>query len=84
MTWNYRLILHDNEQDLESKWIGLHEVFYENGQIRGWTECPISFVADEEEKEDGIINALEMALKNAKELPMLIETELIKNIKEKE
>jgi hypothetical protein len=66
MTWNYR-ILEDDEGNLS-----LHEVFYDvAGNPNGCTENPATFVADSDEGVEGIIKALEMALKDAKERPVL-------------
>ncbi len=66
MTWNYRII-RDGEGNL-----GLHEVFYDDdGAPRSCTQNPISFGADAEEGKDGIITALEHALSDAREKPIL-------------
>lgn len=72
MTWNYRLIRHDEH-------IALHEVFYDDGgKITGWTADAISFVADLDEGAEGVISSLEMALADARRHPVLIANELPK------
>ncbi|WP_324740108.1 hypothetical protein U8326_10060 [Tsuneonella sp. CC-YZS046] len=72
MTWNYRLIRHDEH-------IALHEVFYDSsGKITSWTADAISFVADLDEGAEGVIGSLEMALADARKYPVLIASELPK------
>ena len=58
MTWNYRIIHYKDGG------YGLHEVFYENGKIDGWTQQPINFVCEEDEGPKGIIDGLELASKD--------------------
>lgn len=66
MTWNYR-ILQDDDGNLS-----LHEVFYDSaGNPKGYTENPVTFVAASDEGVESIVQALEMALKDAKERPVL-------------
>ena len=65
MTWNYRIVRHPQG------WLALHEVYYgEDGQPNGYTENPASFGANEDEGPAGIIAALEMALRDARERPV--------------
>ena len=58
-TWNYRIVLHEENPDPEKHWYGLHECYYEP---TGWTETPVTFVCDKDEGPETIIRALEMAL----------------------
>lgn len=72
MSWNYRIILHDLDPDPAKHWYGLHEVFYGHPDDRtkpgvGPTKEPISFVCDLDEGKEGIIGALELALKNVRD-----------------
>jgi hypothetical protein len=76
MTWNYRLILHDLDASHERHWVGLHEVYYEEEKIKGWTDTAVSFVSDGEDMANDVINSLEMALRDAKEKPVLKESEI--------
>ena len=46
MDWHYQLIVHDTHPNA---WIGLHEVYYEDNRVVGWTENAVTFVCDEEE-----------------------------------
>ena len=65
MTWNYRIVRRPGG------WLALHEVHYgEDGQPNSYTENAASFGADEEEGPAGIIRALEMALRDARERPV--------------
>ena len=76
MTWNYRLIHHDIATP-QYQWIGLHEVYYDHdGKPKSWTEKAITFVCDAEEGSAGLVRSLEMALKDARDRPMLLESEL--------
>lgn len=61
MTWRYQILDHGTHY-------ALHEV-YDDG--RSWTADPITFVCDPEEGSDGIIRSLEMALADARNLPVL-------------
>lgn len=74
MTWHYRLILHDG--DLRGLWIGLHEVYFEGDTVTGWTEDAVAFQCDAEEGPEGLIRSLEQALRDARERPMLRESDL--------
>lgn len=81
MTWNYRYILHDKDEDKEKHWIGLHEVYYTDGVIDGWTENPVRFACDAWEGVEGLIESLQMALEDANEFKMLVESDLDKKEK---
>ena len=66
ITWNYRILRH------EDRTFALHEVYYdETGEPRAYTAEPIGFYADEEEGPDAIVASLEMALRDARERPIL-------------
>lgn len=66
MTWNYRIIQHKEGH------FALHEVYYnEAGKPDGLTDSPVSFGADKDEGPEGIITSLELALKDARERPVL-------------
>ena len=64
MTWNYRIIEFAEHR-------GLHEVYYDpKGRPEGYTENAISFVESLDEAA-GITGGLELALRDARELPIL-------------
>lgn len=66
MSWHYRVLRHSDGH------LALHEVYCDaDGRPNGYTERPIGFVANEEEGLSGIVQALEMALKDARERPIL-------------
>ncbi len=66
MTWNYRIIRHKEGH------FALHEVYYDDdGNPDGWTQDPITFVVDSDEGTAGLITSLEMALKDARDRPVL-------------
>lgn len=70
MNWNYRIIDHGNH-------LALHEVHYDKtGAVRYWTAEPIMFVAAPEEGAEGIAGALQMALADARNRPVLAISEL--------
>ena len=81
-TWNHRIILHDLEPDTKRHYYALHEVYYSDGKM-SWTEDPISFVCAAELGEGDLIRNLEHALKSAKKEPVLLESELEKQTKDK-
>ncbi len=65
MTWNYRIVRYSDGS------LGLHEVHYDGqGNPVAMTDSPATFVCEEDEDTLGIIGALEMALKDAKSLPV--------------
>lgn len=65
MTWNYRIIFHLGDDP----YFAMHEVYYDQeGRITDWTALPVRFVGDD--KED-LIGSLEMALRDAKERPVI-------------
>ncbi|MCX8281771.1 hypothetical protein OSJ77_16375 [Phyllobacterium sp. 0TCS1.6C] len=66
MTWNYRILRHENGD------LALHEVYYdEKGQPKAYTEQPISFFSDAEGGPEEIVGSLERALRDAKERSVL-------------
>lgn len=71
MTWNYR-VLRDKSGNL-----ALHEVYYNDaGQPDGYTQNPAGFYSDAEEGLQGLIGSLEMALRDARERPILDITDI--------
>ena len=68
MTWNYRLIQHEEE------FIGLHEVYYrEDGTISSWTDEPVSFGGTNQTE---VIRQLYLALADVRKYPILHLSEL--------
>lgn len=66
MTWNYRILRHRDGT------LALHEVYYdEQGQPRAYTERPAGFAVDPEDGPEGVQAALETALRDARERPVL-------------
>ena len=71
MTWNYRIIYHDDDEI--QPYYGLHEVFYsKKGKIKFWTKEPD--VVGESVKD--IKQQLKMMLKDVKKSPVLIHSEI--------
>jgi hypothetical protein len=62
MTWNYRIIRF-------KEYLALHEVHYEGEVPVSYSEPATSFVTEDDAAD--LIGALELALKSAKELPVL-------------
>jgi hypothetical protein len=63
--WNYRICKQPDG------YYSLNEVYYDdNGKEKSVTANPVSFVADDDEGPEGIISALQMALKDAKNRPV--------------
>lgn len=80
--WNYRIIkrksIRPNGEEIE--FYALHEVYYDKeGKPNSRTVEPITFVCDDDEKPDGIIKSLEMALDCAKRHPVLTDEEIEAN-----
>ncbi len=72
MSWNYRVIKHDEEDD-ENVYYGLHEVYYDEHQIiNGWTEEAL--IVGDTKKE--IKTVLKMMLVDVKRHEVLIYSEL--------
>jgi len=68
--WNYRVVRHPpGVGGATEEWFALHEVFYgEDGEPIGITENPVSFGGDTPEE---VAESLEMALRDARERPVL-------------
>jgi hypothetical protein len=70
-TWSYRIIRHPDTPE-EHGHLALHEVHYgDDCLVHSWTAEPITFVCGGEEGPEGIIQSLEMALRDARSRPML-------------
>lgn len=68
--WSYRIIKY-----ADGSGYGLHEVYFsDDGERLGYTEGAITFIADSEEGQEGIILSLERALQDAKTREVLEET----------
>lgn len=69
MTWNYRIIKYTNGHGC-----GLHEVYYDDdGKASTATVDPVDFTGKDAAE---IISSLEMALDDAKKLPILHEDQI--------
>ncbi len=63
MTWNYRIILHNNYPDRMRHWLGLHEVYYDvDGKPSSWTKHAITFTTEAAAGKEALIAALELAI----------------------
>jgi len=66
MPWNHRVLRHPDGH------LALHEVYYDKaGKPINYTANPIHFAVDEDEGLPGLISSLELALRDAKERPIL-------------
>lgn len=66
MSWHYRVIRQPDGL------LGLHEVYCDDdGRPHSYTTAPVGFVSDAEEGLEGITTALERALRDARERPIL-------------
>jgi len=73
--WNYRIIKRKYKSTVTYT---LHEVYYgEDSEVEYFTTNPISFCSDEDEGPEGLVQSLEMAIKDAKKYPVLIYEELM-------
>jgi hypothetical protein len=71
MAWNYRVLRHPDGH------LALHEVYYDNaGKPISYTAKPIHFAVDEDEGLPGLTASLELALRDAKERPILDISEI--------
>jgi len=71
MAWNYRVLRHPDGH------LALHEVYYDNaGKPISYTAKPIHFAVDEDEGLPGLTASLELALRDAKERPILDVSEI--------
>ena len=75
MSWNYRIIYHDDD---EHPYYGLHEVFYtKKGKIKSWSlDADVVGEGNMDEGVGEIISALKMMLKDAKNSPVLIHSDM--------
>lgn len=72
MSWNYRIILHDLDPVPERHWAALHEVHYglpndPATPALGWGKEPATFQCFPDEGAEGIIGALERALRSLRD-----------------
>lgn len=68
--WNYRIVKHDEEFDS----YGLHEVYYDDdGYPIGMTKNPVELSATSRER---LLQQIETALNDAKNRPLLDESEI--------
>lgn len=65
MSWNYRVLRH-----LDGS-LALHEVYYRKGKPVSCTLNPVCFGVDGDEGLQGLIASLELALRDARERPIL-------------
>ena len=72
MTWNYRVIKYKSHHDTI---FALHEVFYDDGKIEGWTERPIDL--DGFESVDDLLGTMKMMMKDIENHPVLKLTDLM-------
>jgi hypothetical protein len=71
-TWNYRIVRTETKDG--PMW-ALHEVYYDDaGRPVAMTADPTDFASDD--GPDGVVVALEMALSDAKNRPVLMESEI--------
>lgn len=72
MTWNYRIVRTETKDG--PMW-DLHEVYYDDaGRPIARTADPTDFGSDE--GPEGVIASLEMALSDAKNRPVLLDSEI--------
>jgi len=76
MVWNYRVIAQENE--VGELTYGVHEVYYEDHKISDWSAQPNLLVADSYET----LEAMKDRYLFAYGRPVLIESELLKALKE--
>jgi hypothetical protein len=69
MSWNYRIVKYK-----DGSGYGLHEVYYDDaGLAWSMTERAIDFTADSDDGPGGIADAMELAIKDARERPVFDE-----------
>lgn len=80
--WNYRIIRFTRGG---SSYLALHEVYYnEDGSVWSYTENAVDVLVGLEEGKKGLIETLEMMLKDAKKAPILLEEDLLEQMKKNE
>jgi hypothetical protein len=76
MTWNYRIIKHQEEK---RAYYAIHEVLYDDKErITSWTENPIDVIGD---NKNDIMSILKQMTSDCK-TPVLNEAELLKTLKQ--
>ena len=69
--WNNRIIKHEKDG---ATWYSVHEVFYnEDGSIYARTEDPITIVGETEEEA---VEQVEQILRDIKDTPVLVASEI--------
>ena len=69
--WNNRIIKHEKDG---ATWYSVHEAFYnEDGSIYAYTDDPISIVGETEEEA---VEQAEQILRDIKDKPVLVASEL--------
>ena len=69
--WNNRIIKHEKSK---TTWYSVHEVFYnKDGSIYAYTEDPITIVGETEEEA---VEQAEQILRDIKDMPVLVASEL--------
>lgn len=66
--WNHRIILHDDHPDPSEHWLGVHEVYYHEGDVvAGWTADPVYFATDADLGVNDLIGEMERALQTLRD-----------------
>ena len=69
--WNNRIIKHEKDGTI---WYGVHEVFYnKDGSIYAYTEDAITIIGETEEET---IEQVEQILRDIKDTPVLVASEI--------
>jgi hypothetical protein len=69
--WNHRIVKYKDGQGF-----GLHEVYYDDvGNEVGMTKWPVRFAVHTDEGAEGVITALELAMRDARTRPVFEEPE---------
>ena len=63
MSWNYRVILHDEDVDKENHWYGIHEVYYkkDNRTIDTWSANPSPVFCNVNDRISDTLEIMEQA-----------------------
>lgn len=62
--WNHRIVRHDSDPNPENHWLGVHLVFYENGEQVSWNPVPETIRCSATVGREGIVGVLVNALKD--------------------
>lgn len=73
--WTYQIIRHEGDDGFEP-YLSLHEVYCKDGKIYTMTAHAVCFDGFDDEGKGELIASLEMALADAKRLPILDENEV--------